>query len=95
MCSVTVCAGIAILEAALTVCLLPFFGPAKKKSSEELGEAHAVWKALHRELDSRKWDQKRDPEISCPSVDGPVRSPGSLFPPPARPIIPFASCSLE
>ncbi|XP_006152670.1 synaptonemal complex central element protein 1-like isoform X2 [Tupaia chinensis] len=25
---------------------------AKKKSSEELGEAHAVWEALHRELDS-------------------------------------------
>lgn len=40
------------LEAVLTQCLLPFFGPAKKKSSEELGEAQDLREALHRELDS-------------------------------------------
>lgn len=59
-----VCERIARLVAALTPCLLPFFDPAKKKSSEELGEAQALWEALRRDLDSCKWDQKRDPEIS-------------------------------
>ena len=59
-----VCERIARLEAALTPCLLPFFDPAKKKSGEELGEAQALWEALRRDLDSCKWDQKRDPAIS-------------------------------
>ena len=36
-------------------------GPAKKKSNEELRETHSLWEALHRELDSCKWGQKRDP----------------------------------
>lgn len=30
------------------------FGTAKKKASEELGEARTVWEALQKELDSRK-----------------------------------------
>nr|XP_030719144.1 synaptonemal complex central element protein 1-like isoform X1 [Globicephala melas] len=47
-----VCERIARLVAALTPCLLPFFDPAKKKSSEELGEAQALWEALRRDLDS-------------------------------------------
>uniref|UniRef100_A0A4X1SY91 Synaptonemal complex central element protein 1 like n=1 Tax=Sus scrofa TaxID=9823 RepID=A0A4X1SY91_PIG len=36
---------------------------AKKKSSEELGEAHAVWKALHRELDSLNGEKVHLEEI--------------------------------
>lgn len=48
------CKRIAEVEAALTQCLL-FFGLAKKKSSEEMVEAQALWESLHRELDSCKW----------------------------------------
>ncbi|XP_068848329.1 synaptonemal complex central element protein 1-like [Capricornis sumatraensis] len=33
---------------------------AKEKSSEELGEAQALWEALHRDLDSCKWDQQKE-----------------------------------
>ncbi|XP_047649855.1 synaptonemal complex central element protein 1-like isoform X4 [Phacochoerus africanus] len=36
---------------------------AKKKSSEELGEAHALWKALHRELDSLNGEKVHLEEI--------------------------------
>lgn len=50
-------------KAALTQCLLPLFGPAEKRSSEELGEAQALQEAMHQELDSCEWGQKRDPGI--------------------------------
>ena len=42
------------LEGTLTPCLLPFSGPAKEKSSEELGEVQALWEALRQDLDSCK-----------------------------------------
>uniref|UniRef100_A0A2K5DTX0 Synaptonemal complex central element protein 1 like n=1 Tax=Aotus nancymaae TaxID=37293 RepID=A0A2K5DTX0_AOTNA len=40
------------LKTTLTQCLLPFFGLAKKKSSEELRDTRTLQEALHRELDS-------------------------------------------
>ena len=42
------------------------FGTAKKKASEELGEARTVWEALQKEMDSRKHAGFGHPEV--PSV---------------------------
>lgn len=59
------------MDVALTRCLVSCFvlffsGTAKKKASEELGEARTVWEALQKEMDSRKHAGFGHPEV--PSV---------------------------
>ncbi|KAF6289161.1 synaptonemal complex central element protein 1 like [Rhinolophus ferrumequinum] len=61
---------------------------AKKKSSEELGEAQDLWEALHRELDSlngekvhleevlsKKQEALRILQLHCPTTEGEAQSP--------------------
>lgn len=47
-----------------TMSVLLLFGTAKKKASEELGEARTVWEALQKELDSRKCSGARSEVLS-------------------------------
>ncbi|XP_019499627.1 PREDICTED: synaptonemal complex central element protein 1 [Hipposideros armiger] len=46
-----------------TASILLLFGTAKKKASEELGEARTVWEALQKELDSLSGEKVRLEEI--------------------------------
>jgi hypothetical protein len=65
-------------KVAVTQCLFPLLGPAKKRSSEELGEAQALQEAMHRELDSCEWGQKRDLGIPCLLLVFSNMTPGPL-----------------